>query len=243
MKKLIVNGHRGFGAKYPENTLISFEKAIDIGADSIEYDLHLTRDGNLVVTHDDEVSRCSNGHGVVEEMTFAELRELDFGAWKSPEFAGEKIPLFTEVLDLVERKKPGFFQLVEVKRPDVVCAKMAMDELDRRGLMGKFCLVSFHWDVLTEMKRQFPDSLCHGNPNAQMIGRPEYFQGITRVGIHYSELTPKMAEWFHSLKVWVDAWTVDTEEQLEIAIAANADSITSNNAELMLRLVGARGLR
>ena len=135
MRKMIVNGHRGFPAKYPENTLISFEKAIELGVDAIEYDLHLTRDGKLVVTHDDEVSRCSNGHGVVEEMTFDELRKLDFGSWKSPEFAGEKIPLFSEVLDLVARKKPGLFQLVEVKRPDVECAKLAMAELKRRNLM------------------------------------------------------------------------------------------------------------
>ena len=153
MRKMIVNGHRGFPAKYPENTLISFEKAIELGVDAIEYDLHLTRDGKLVVTHDDEVSRCSNGHGVVEEMTFDELRKLDFGSWKSPEFAGEKIPLFSEVLDLVARKKPGLFQLVEVKRPDVECAKLAMAELKRRNLMDQFCLVSFHWNVLTELKK------------------------------------------------------------------------------------------
>lgn len=243
MRKMIVNGHRGFPAKYPENTLISFEKAIELGVDAIEYDLHLTRDGKLVVTHDDEISRCSNGHGVVEEMTFDELRKLDFGFWKSPEFAGEKIPLFTEVLDLVARKKPGLFQLVEVKRPDIECAKLAMAELKHRNLMDQFCLVCFHWNVLTEMKKLYPELLQHGDPNESMLWKPEFFKGMFRVGIHYGQMSKELTDWFHSQNVLVDAWTIDTEELLDKMIEMGADSVTSNDSEQILRLLEARGMR
>ncbi len=243
MRKMVVNGHRGFPEKTPENTLISFEKAIDLGVDAIEYDLHLTRDGKIVVTHDDEISRCSNGRGIVEEMTLDELRKLDFGGWKGPEFTGEKIPLFSEVLDLVERRKPELFQLIEVKRPCVVCAGMAMEELDRRGLMGKFCLVSFHWNVLKEMKQRYPALLLHGDPSAEMLWKPEYFEGMYRVGIHHSMLTRELTDWFHSLNVLVDAWTIDSEELLEKSVEAGADSVTSNHSELILRLLEARGMR
>lgn len=243
MRKMIVNGHRGFPAKYPENTLISFEKAIELGVDAIEYDLHLTRDGKLVVTHDDEISRCSNGHGVVEEMTFDELRKLDFGSWKSPEFASEKIPLFTEVLDLVARKKPGLFQLVEVKRPDIECAKLAMAELKRRNLMDQFCLVCFHWNVLTEMKKLYPELLQHGDPNESMLWKPEFFKGMFRVGIHYGQMSKELTDWFHSQNVLVDAWTIDTEELLDKMIEMGADSVTSNDSEQILRLLEARGMR
>ena len=74
-----VVGHRGMPSRYPENTLPSFKAAIEAGVDAIEFDVHPTCDGRLVVTHDDTLERCSNGSGPVHDRTLAELRKLDFG--------------------------------------------------------------------------------------------------------------------------------------------------------------------
>ncbi|WP_010477604.1 glycerophosphodiester phosphodiesterase family protein [Thermococcus zilligii] len=91
-RNILVLGHRGYSAKYPENTLLAFRKAIEAGADGVELDVWLTKDGEVVVIHDETVDRTSNGSGKVREMTLAELRELDFGM-------GERIPTLEEVFE------------------------------------------------------------------------------------------------------------------------------------------------
>ena len=90
-ENIFVAAHRGFSAKYPENTMAAFRAAIELGVDQIETDVRITKDGVLVLVHDGMVDRTSNGTGVVHDMTYAELMELDFGSWKGEEFKGEKI--------------------------------------------------------------------------------------------------------------------------------------------------------
>ena len=93
-----VVGHRGAMGHCPENTLASFERGLELGADWIELDVHLSRDDALVVIHDETVDRTTNGHGAVRDHTLAELKALDAGGWFGPEYAGQRIPTLDEVL-------------------------------------------------------------------------------------------------------------------------------------------------
>lgn len=95
--RILVIAHRGFEARAPENTLIAFRMALQAGADGIELDLQLAKDGALVVMHDPSVDRTTNGSGKVSKMTLPELKQLDAGFWFAPEFAGEQIPTLDEV--------------------------------------------------------------------------------------------------------------------------------------------------
>ncbi len=90
--------HRGAMETHPENTLVAFREAVKAGAHMIEFDVHLTKDGEPVVLHDATVDRTTNGTGRVAEMTLSEIKRLDAGSWKSPEFKGERIPTLSEVL-------------------------------------------------------------------------------------------------------------------------------------------------
>lgn len=92
--------HRGYSAKFPENTLIAFQEAAKLDIWGVEFDVHLTKDNQLVVIHDEKINRTSNGKGFVKDMTLKELRAFDFGAWFAPEFAGQKIPTLAEVLSV-----------------------------------------------------------------------------------------------------------------------------------------------
>ena len=95
---MVVNvAHRGASGSYPENTLLAFRKAVEIGADEIELDLHSTKDGHLVVMHDGTVDRTTDGTGAIAEMTLSEIKALDAGK-------GERVPTWEEVLDLVQGK-------------------------------------------------------------------------------------------------------------------------------------------
>ena len=113
MTKVIA--HRGSKGTHPENTLAAFAEAIVVGADGIELDVHLTKDRQLVVIHDETVARTSNGHGEVEKLTLAALQAFDAGSWFAPEFAGERIPSLQEVLDLLVAKEFRGLLNIEVK--------------------------------------------------------------------------------------------------------------------------------
>lgn len=93
-------GHRGVAGKFPENTKVSVQAAIDLGLNWVEVDVQPTKDNVLVVCHDHTVNRCSNGKGRVDQMTLSELKTLDFGRWFSDEFANESIMTLSELLEL-----------------------------------------------------------------------------------------------------------------------------------------------
>lgn len=95
-----VIAHRGLAKRAPENTLAAFAAAMAAGATAIEFDLHMTRDGALVVMHDYNVERTTNGRGLISDLTLAEVRGLDAGSWFDPTFASEKVPTLEEVLAL-----------------------------------------------------------------------------------------------------------------------------------------------
>lgn len=103
--RTLILGHRGASASAPENTLAAFQRAFELGADGIELDVTLTKDGAAVVLHDDRVDRTSNGKGLVSEMTLAEIQRLDAGSWFDAKFRGEKFPTLEQVLDTVPRDK------------------------------------------------------------------------------------------------------------------------------------------
>lgn len=90
--------HRGAMITHPENTIAAFKEAIRLQAQMIEFDVRLTKDGQLVILHDETVDRTTNGEGKIEDLRFAQVRQLDAGSWKSPDFQGEKIPTFAEAL-------------------------------------------------------------------------------------------------------------------------------------------------
>ena len=95
-----VYAHRGSSGTHPENTLAAFLDAAKLPIHGIEFDVHMTKDGELVIIHDEKIDRTSNGKGYVKDKTLAELRNYDFGSWFSPRFKGERIPTLEEVLDI-----------------------------------------------------------------------------------------------------------------------------------------------
>lgn len=106
MKRPLLLAHRGFSGNYPENSPLAFRMAAEkTAADGFESDVHITKDGKLVIFHDASVERTSNGTGFIKNMTYDELLSLDIGAWKSPEFAGQHIWTFGQLLDFCKETK------------------------------------------------------------------------------------------------------------------------------------------
>jgi glycerophosphoryl diester phosphodiesterase len=130
----VVYGHRGAAAEYPENTLPGFRRALELGIEGIELDVHLSKDGVPVVIHDETVDRTTNGKGAVADLTVAELRALDAGE-------GEHVPTLAEVLDLV-----GDELVVDIEIKANAAGEAVLDEV--RGRDTRWLISSFDWDVL-----------------------------------------------------------------------------------------------
>lgn len=128
---IFVAAHRGWSSIYPENTMLAFRKALELNIDQLETDIRVTKDGELVLIHDKSVDRTTNGSGLIHDYTLKELRMLDAGSFKGEAFAGEKIPTFTEFMELV-KDVPRITLDIELKEyPEEGNDELAYDTCDR----------------------------------------------------------------------------------------------------------------
>ncbi|MGP9022231.1 glycerophosphodiester phosphodiesterase [Streptomyces sp. BR1] len=213
-------GHRGVMGVEPENTLRSFVRAERAGMDAIELDLHLSKDGALVVLHDADVDRTTDGTGPVAEKTVAELRELDAGQ-------GERIPLFEEVLDAV-----GSPLQAEIK--DVAAAVELARVIHARDLVGRVTVSSFHDEALARMV-----SLVPGVRTVLIASRWEddLTDRARAVGAHalsldIRHLTLAAVERAHAESLQVIGWVVNTQDHLRLVRALGLDGATTDCPEI-----------
>ncbi|MHC8517856.1 glycerophosphodiester phosphodiesterase family protein [Sporosarcina sp. ITBMC105] len=148
VKRPIVSAHRGVPSLAPENTMAGYRLAYELGADQIETDLQVTKDGHLIIMHDTTVNRTTNGTGAVKDLTLEEIRQLDAGSKFSEEFAGEKVPTFKEFL--LEFKKKDVILLIELK--SVGIEAQVIQEIEALGMVDQVILQSFN---LSSMIKSF----------------------------------------------------------------------------------------
>ena len=153
----LVIGHRGAAGYAPENTMVSFARALAMRVDAIELDVHPTRDGELVVIHDATLDRTTDGHGLVSAHTMEQIRALDAGAWFGAGFAGERVPLFRDVLAWARGRTPV---VIEIKQgpifyPDI--EQMILSELERSAMRDNVMVISFDHTSVRRFKELAPD--------------------------------------------------------------------------------------
>jgi len=204
----------------PENTLRSFTAAQRAGLDLIELDLHLSKDGALVVMHDAEVDRTTDGSGPIAEKTLAELRALDAGR-------GERVPVFEEVLDAVATPLQA-----EIK--DVAAARALAKVMLERDLVGRVEVSSFHDEAVAEIARLVP-----GVRTALIAGRygPEVVERAVAVGaptvyLNIRRLTLETVEHARAAGLRIIGWVVNTQEQLRLVRALELDGTTTDFPEI-----------
>lgn len=148
-------GHRGVAGKFPENTKVSVQAAIDLGLNWVEVDVQPTKDNVLVVCHDHTVNRCSNGKGRVDQMTLSELKALDFGRWFSDEFANESIMTLSELLELAAENDLNLNIEVKVDHHSAndIAQMVAQTLLDGPLPKERILLSSFSHDVIRALHK------------------------------------------------------------------------------------------
>jgi glycerophosphoryl diester phosphodiesterase len=225
--------HRGFSARYPENTMLSFQKAIETGCDGIELDIHLSRDGKIVVIHDETVNRTTNGKGFVKDADYAELRALDAGK-------GEHIPTIEEYFDLVDK----YPLLTNIELKNSVFWYEGMEEkiigmIRERGIEERIIFSSFNHFSILKCKKLAPEIRCGFLVWSWIIDVGAYTKKHGIEGIHpeYCSLTGEAVREIQSNGVAINAYTVDDRETMERLISLGVYSIITDDPELLNRVL------
>ncbi len=223
MDKILKIGHRGASGYEPENTLISFEKAIDLNADGIELDVHLTSDGHLVVIHDETIDRTTNGKGQVHTMTLQELKSFNAGK-------NQEIPTLIEVFDLVNRRC-----LINIELKGIGTAKPVNDLinhyiLDKKWEINDFLISSFDWDMLQEMALLNPKIRLGVLTEESIEDALSFAKKIKAFSIHpdYQLLSKENVDLMHENDFGVFPWTVNSKESIQKVKSFDVNGIISN---------------
>ncbi|MET8223521.1 glycerophosphodiester phosphodiesterase family protein [Streptomyces sp. NPDC005301] len=213
-------GHRGVMGVEPENTLRSFVAAQQAGLDLIELDLHLSKDGALVVMHDADVDRTTDGTGPIAEKTLAELRALDAGR-------GERVPVFEEVLDAVRSPLQA-----EIK--DVAAARALAEVMIRRDLVGRVEVLSFHDEAIAKIARLVPGvrtALVASRYGVDVVDRATAV-GATTLVLNIRRLTLEVVERARKADLRIIGWVVNTQDHLRLVRALGLDGATTDYPEI-----------
>ncbi len=239
---ITVIAHRGFAAEAPENTLAAFRRAIAAGSDVLELDIHLSKDRELVVIHDRTLERTTNGQGRVSDFTLKELKRLDAGIWRGPQFSGERIPSLREVLDLtqgrvginVEIKDPphGLYPIEEI-------AERALQEVKKENMLDTTLFSSFHPQALERIQTLELGArvalLCDKNWN--LLQEVTAGKSWPVLNLRKDFLTREKIARIHQEGMEVNVYTVDAEEEIEQLIPWEIDGIITNHPGRLIKIL------
>lgn len=231
--------HRGASAYAPENTLEAFELAVKMGADGVELDVHLNRDGEVVVAHDERVDRVSDGQGFIREMSLAELKALDFGV-HFEQYRGARIPTLREVYALLA--PTGLTVNVELKTTDFEypgIEQKCVDLAREMGMTQRVLYSSFNFKSLDRVKAidpALPVGLLYSAPLEDTLATVRA-HSAQAVHAHYRLLyEPGMMDMLKQAGVWAHPWTVDEPEDVRRLMAAGIEAVITNRPDMAIEV-------
>ena len=251
--------HRGGSALAPENTFAAFDRAAALGADALEIDVRLTRDGTVVVFHDESTERLTGRPGTIEERTLAEVRALDAAHGFSPDGGasyplrgkGVTVPTFPEVL----ARYPAMRLNIDAKTEDAALAEALARDVRAAGAVDRVCVGSFFDAQAERLGKLLPDACrylpqgaatCHvlaaksgqtggGCPvSYDLADLPHHLNGMLIVDA-------RVVSYFHGRGIPVHVWTVDDEREMRELLALGVDGIVTDRPDVLARVLGRKG--
>jgi len=241
-----VIAHRGISGRYPENTLLAYQHAIDAGADWIELDVQSTADDAVIVSHDNDAERCTNGHGLFNHMTLQQVKQLDAGSWFDPKFAGERIPTLEETLDFMG---DGRIRIcIEIKGHGTAnsmrTAWNTVGILQKHNALRHIVVSSFDPVALRAIKEWEPLVATSLDPTPQdgTLTPWELCQQVLGHNINamqhvYDTLTPELIDEAHQHGFSLWAWTVNQPDDMRRMVEMGVDAIMTDYADVLRGIV------
>lgn len=226
--------HRGFSGQFPENTLLAFQEAIDLGVDALELDVQLSKDGEIMIFHDEDLSRITGQKGLLRDLTWAELRELDVSGEYRGVFGRQSIPTLSEYLELTANK--NILTFLELKNGMLPCPLLeekvadCLTKFDRQKGTILFSAnhpsVKYFGTLAPDVQLLFPfDNWIFG------YGAYCHSHGITACMPYFRALTPEVVAEIKSFDISIYPWTVDEPQDFQTMLALGVDGILSNHPD------------
>lgn len=234
MSGLFITAHRGASGLAPENTLAAFRKAIECNADCAELDVHLSKDGQVVVLHDDDLDRTTTGKGKVWHHDMSQLVQLDAGSWFGMEFLNERIPTLEQVIELCR----GNITLnIEIKthqeQPDLT--DRVLQIVRAFNFHNKCVVTSFDIRVIRHIKKSYPELVAglilNQNPKPFLDDK-----GIDLFSVQYAFVSKELVNAAHQMAKPVHAWTVNQLSDMKKLIELPVDGIITNFPDRLYKM-------
>lgn len=244
MSQLINFAHRGSSAICPENTMAAFAKGLEQGATGIETDVQMTKDGRLVLIHDESVARTTGAEGLVKDYTYDELAKLDAGSWFGADFQGERIPLLEELLELTKNR--GTIVNIELKNGSIQypeLEKRVIETVRHYNMSEQIVISSFNHYSLVECKHIDPE-IRTGLLYGEGLYKPWEYAKLAKADALHAYHRAVLPEWVEEAKqhgVVYHPWTVNDEEQMKTLIDAGVAGIITDYPDVLGGLLQIKG--
>lgn len=251
----LVIAHQGGDGLWPGDTMYAFEHAADLSVDVLEMDLHITKDGVLVISHDETVDRTTNGSGEIESMTLDEIKLLDAGYnWsedgsRTYPYRGQGITIPT--LKEVFQEFPDYHMTIEIKKTEPSMAESFCALIREYGMQNQVLVASFHDDRMQEFRQACPEVATSSarretttfvllskvflgklySPGFYALQVPEESSGIT-------VMTAQFVRAAHERNLKVEPWTIDDPDQMRLYIDWGVDGIITDRPDILLEILG-----
>jgi len=236
----LIVGHRGAMGYAPENTFASYERALALGADAIECDVHLSADGVPIVIHDHTLDRTTDGRGPVRDRTVAELKRLDAGAWRGPEFAGQRLPTLDELLAWCAPRIPLSIELKNGPLFYDGLADQIVELVRKHGMVERANVISFDHQAIRRVKQLEPHLPAGILFAARLVDAPAAARaaGAEAIMPAYYFATADVVAQAHEAGLSVSVWTVDEPATAARLAAIGVDAIASNYPDRVRAALG-----
>ncbi len=240
--KILVEGHRGFCAEYPENTLPSFAAALALGVDAIEFDVWLTRDNIPVIMHDGTTERTCGVKGHLRDMTLAQVKELEAAYCEKfgDKYAGQGIgvPTLREVLELCRTHRPDILLGVEIKEYTEQTVDLTVALLREFGVFDRCWFYAFNARIIKYIKTKY-NGRTMGYPDFQMKEmEPDAYTYYDDIGLSMRIVRSEVLPIYKAKGLPIHMYCADTEEDVERCIAEGASLITANDPRPLMKILG-----
>ena len=232
--------HRGFSGKYPENTMLAFEKAVELGVDGIELDVHLTKDNELVIIHDEDIKRTCDGEGLVKDMTLEELKKFDASATFRGVYGINPIPTLREYFELVKdtpiitniELKTGVYEYHTIEQ-------RTYDLIKEYGLEDRIIFSSFNHFTVMRCAEVAPE-IKRGFLTGDWIydfGKYTAERNVQCCHPWHITLSKETVDEIHAAGREINTWTVNEYEDIKRLSALGVDSLIGNFPDRMFEVL------
>ena len=223
--------HRGYSGQYPENTLSAFAGAYAAGAKTVEFDVRKTKDGQLVIFHDDTLEKFTGDDSTIADHTYEELLQIDAGRWFGREYSMERIPTLDQTLDLLSTTNMRIFCELKNIGDDPEFASQVYQKCAEYGVLDRVIFLSFNYDYLNAIKELDPAQpimvlASFGKSTLPSRYPAEYY------GVNMKTLTPKTIRAIHDAGSKVYTYTPETKGQMLSLQRLGVDGVITDYADI-----------